>query len=109
MQLADIHFGDEAVESRELTLPEIHEEVLAALRAGGYDTVDKLLAANPDDLAHLPGFDAETVEAVMAAARAQQAADEASAAAAAVEAESEPASADADGDPEVEAAPSEDK
>ena len=69
LQLADIHFGDETVESRELTLPEIHEEVLAALRAAGYDTVDKLLGADPDQLATLPGFDAETVEAVMAAAR----------------------------------------
>jgi N utilization substance protein A len=83
LQLAGIEFGDETVESRELTLPEIHEEVLAALRAGGFDTVEKLLAANPDELATLPGFDAETVEAVMAAARTQQAAEAESAAAAA--------------------------
>jgi len=92
LQLAGIEFGDQTVESRELTLPEIHEEVLAALRAGGFDTVEKLLAANPDELATLPGFDAETVEAVMAAARTQQALDaEHAAAAAAAEAEGEAA------------------
>jgi hypothetical protein len=63
---------------------------VAALRAGGYDTVDKLLQADPEQLATLPGFDADTVEAVMAAARAQQAADEAELAARA-EQEAEPA------------------
>src|SRR6187399_963926 len=32
LQLAGIHFGDEAVESRPLALPDIHDEVVAALR-----------------------------------------------------------------------------
>ena len=49
------------------------EEVVAGLRAAGYDSVDKLLEADPAQLALLPGFDAETVEAVLSAARIQQA------------------------------------
>ncbi len=46
---------------------------MAALRAAGYDTVEKVLAADPDELAALPGFDADTVDAVVAAATSQQA------------------------------------
>jgi N utilization substance protein A len=72
-QLADIEFGDTTVASQELTLPDIHDEVVAILRAAGYDSAEKLLAADPADLAGLPGFDAETVEAVLAAARTQPA------------------------------------
>jgi len=108
LQLAGIEFGDQTVESRELTLPEIHEEVLAALRAAGFDTVEKLLAANPDELAALPGFDAETVEAVMTAARSEQAADaERAAAALAAQAETGdstevPSEADSNGDGSTE-------
>ena len=68
-QLAGIDFGDTAVLSHPLSLPDIHDEVVAGLRAAGYDTVEKLLEASPDDLAALPGFDAETVDAVLAAAR----------------------------------------
>jgi N utilization substance protein A len=74
-QLAGIEFGGAGEAVRPLELPDIHVEVVAALRAGGYDTVEKVLAAAPDELAGLPGFDAETVEAVLAAARAQQEAD----------------------------------
>jgi N utilization substance protein A len=74
-QLAGIEFGGAGEAVRPLELPDIHVEVVAALRAGGYDTVEKVLAAAPDELAGLPGFDAETVEAVFAAAQAQQAAD----------------------------------
>jgi N utilization substance protein A len=68
-QLAGIDFGDTAVLSHPLSLPDIHDEVVAGLRAAGYDTVEKLLAASPEDLVTLPGFDAETVDAVLAAAR----------------------------------------
>jgi N utilization substance protein A len=75
LQLAGIEFGGAGEAVRPLELPDIHVEVVAALRAGGYDTVEKVLAAAPEELAGLPGFDAETVEAVFAAARAQQAAD----------------------------------
>jgi N utilization substance protein A len=99
-QLAGLEFGGAAEAARPLVLPDIHDEVVAALRAGGYDTVEKVLAAEPDALAALPGFDADTVEAVLAAAKAQQAAELASAGsepdpegAADASAEAEPAAA----------------
>jgi N utilization substance protein A len=79
-QLAGIEFGGAAEAARPLVLPDIHVEVVAALRAGGYDTVEKVLEAGPDALAALPGFDADTVEAVLAAAKAQQETELASAA-----------------------------
>jgi N utilization substance protein A len=84
LQLAGIEFGDANVETLVLTLPDIHDEVVAVLRAAGYDSVEKLLEADPEQLAQLPGFDAETVEAVLAAARQQQAIDAQAAAAEAV-------------------------
>jgi N utilization substance protein A len=74
-QLAGLEFGGAAEAARPLVLPDIHVDVVAALRAGGYDTVEKVLDASPDALAALPGFDADTVEAVLAAARTQQAAE----------------------------------
>src|SRR5688572_6014632 len=76
LQLAGIEFGDTAIASQELSLPDIHDEVVAGLRAAGYDSAEKLLEANPVDLLALPGFDQETVEAVLAAARSQQASAE---------------------------------
>jgi N utilization substance protein A len=82
LQLAGIHFGDAAVESHALSLPDIHDEVVAVLRAGGFDTVEKLLEADNETLGALPGFDAETVEAVKAAARMQLDAETAAAEAA---------------------------
>ena len=74
LQLAGIDFGSGAEAVQVLSLPDIHEDVLAALRAAGYDTVDKVLEANPVDLLALPGFDQETVDAVVAAAAAEKAA-----------------------------------
>jgi N utilization substance protein A len=74
-QLAGLEFGGAAEASRPLVLPDIHDEVVAALRAAGYDTVDKVLDAGADTLAALPGFDAETVDAVLAAAKVQRAAE----------------------------------
>jgi N utilization substance protein A len=82
LQLEGIDFGSgvDAV-TRPLTLPDIHEDVIAVLRAGGFDTVDKILAAVPEQLLALPGFDQDTLDAVLAAARAEQASlDEANAA-----------------------------
>src|SRR6187455_936861 len=75
VQLEGIDFGSGAEAAQELTLPDIHEEVLAALRAGGFDTVEKVIEANPESLLALPGFDQDTLDAVVAAAKAQQAAD----------------------------------
>jgi N utilization substance protein A len=71
-QLAGIEFGGAGEAAAPLVLPEIHDEVVAALRNAGYDTVDKILDAGPEQLAALPGFDTETVEAVLAAAESER-------------------------------------
>jgi len=71
-QLEGLTVGDAAVESRPLSLPGIHDEVVAGLRAAGYDTVEKVLEADPAQLVSLPGFDQDTVDAVVAAAQAEQ-------------------------------------
>ncbi len=89
-QLAGLEFGGGAEEAASLVLPEIHDEVVAALRNAGYDTVDKILEAGASKLAELPGFDAETIEAVLAAAEGERAAREA----AAEESEEQPAPAE---------------
>jgi N utilization substance protein A len=91
LQLAGIEFGG-GTETAALVLPDIHDEVVAQLRAAGYDTIDKLLEAGAEPLTALPGFDAETVEAVLAVAAAEKArALEQEAAAASVEAPTEAA------------------
>ena len=82
-QLAGLEFGSVAEAAPPLSLPDIHVEVVGALRNAGYDTVDKVLEAGAETLAALPGFDAETVEAVLASAAAEKAALAAAAAAAA--------------------------
>jgi N utilization substance protein A len=60
---------DFAAPAPELSLPGIHDEVVAALKQAGYDTAEKILQAPAEQLAALEGFDAETAEAVIAAAR----------------------------------------
>ncbi|HWQ00138.1 MAG TPA: transcription termination factor NusA [Vicinamibacterales bacterium] len=57
-----------------LSLPGIHDEVVHALRQHGFDTLDRVLAASPEELAAVPGLDAETAELVLAAAREEAAA-----------------------------------
>src|SRR6187399_1470421 len=69
----DFGAGGAATEARVLQLPDIHEEVLAVLRTGGFDTVEKVLEATPEQLLALPGFDQDTIDAVVAAARTEQA------------------------------------
>jgi len=86
LQLAGIDFGDAAVESHALTLPGIHDEVVAVLRAAGFDTIEKLLETDDETLGALQGFDAETVEAVKAAAHSQLETEKAAAEAARAEA-----------------------
>src|SRR5262245_12948408 len=71
-QLAGLEFGGAGEAAAPLVLPEIHDEVVAALRNAGYDTAAKILDAGAERLIALPGFDAETVEAVLAAAASQQ-------------------------------------
>jgi N utilization substance protein A len=85
LQLAGIEFGGMTETAEPLVLPGIHEDVIAALRAAGYDTVDKVADAGTDALGLLPGFDADTVEAVFAAAENERAARGDAAAASAAE------------------------
>src|SRR6185436_8270225 len=82
-QLAGIEFGGAAEATERLVLPDIHDEVVQTLAVAGFDTVDKVIGAGAETLAGLPGFDAETVEAVLAAAESARATRDAAAAAAA--------------------------
>jgi len=70
-QLAGLEFGGAEEAVTPLVLPEIHDEVVAGLRAAGYDTVDRILEAGAAAIAELPNFDAETAEAVLAVAAAE--------------------------------------
>jgi N utilization substance protein A len=103
-QLAGIDFGSGAEAVQVLALPDIHEDVLAALRAAGYDTVDRVLDANPSDLLALPGFDQETVDAVVAAATGEKARQAEAAAEEAAAGEAAPADAPTDEPPAEPAA-----
>jgi N utilization substance protein A len=96
LQLAGINFGDGIEATGELKLPGIHDEVVAVLKTAGYDTVEKILEAGAEQLAGVPGFDQETIEAVLAAADAERAAREQAASARAA-AEAEAAAAGTDG------------
>jgi N utilization substance protein A len=69
--LAGIEFGGAGESAKALSLPGIHVEVVSALKNAGYDTAERILDESPETLAALPGFDAETVEAVRAAAEAE--------------------------------------
>ena len=68
LQLAGLEFGGSAEADAPLTLPDIHVEVINALRAAGYKTAADVRAAGAEALGALPGFDDETVAAVLAAA-----------------------------------------
>jgi N utilization substance protein A len=73
-QLAGIEFGGAGETVSELVLPGIHDEVVAAVKNAGYDTIDKVLEAGADALKAIEGFDQETVDAVLAAAAQERAA-----------------------------------
>ena len=68
LQLSGLEFGEATEAEAPLSLPEIHDEVITALRVAGYTSVEKVRAAGADTLLAVPGFDAETVAAVLAAA-----------------------------------------
>ena len=68
LQLSGLEFGEATEAEAPLTLPEIHDEVITALKVAGYTSLEKVRAAGADTLAAIPGFDAETVAAVLAAA-----------------------------------------
>jgi N utilization substance protein A len=103
LQLAGINFGDGIEATGELKLPGIHDEVVAVLKTAGYDTVEKILEAGAEQLAGVPGFDQETIEAVLAAADAERVArEQAASARAAAEAEAAAAGTETDnGDQEA--------
>ena len=68
LQLAGLEFGGSAEADAPLSLPDIHVEVINVLRTAGYKTAAEVRAAGAEALSALPGFDAETVAAVLAAA-----------------------------------------
>jgi transcription termination/antitermination protein NusA len=70
-QLEGLDFA--ATPAAPLVLPDIHDEVVAALQQAGFDSIDKILAATGEQLTSVEGIDVETAEAVVAAAREQQA------------------------------------
>ena len=67
-QLEGLNFGEVAVDAPVLTLPDIHDEVVTALRQAGYTSASQILEAGADALKAIEGFDQETVDAVLAAA-----------------------------------------
>jgi transcription termination/antitermination protein NusA len=68
LQLAGLEFGGAAAADATLDLPDIHVEVINALKAAGYKTNADVRAAGAEKLSELPDFDADTVAAVLAAA-----------------------------------------
>ncbi len=85
--------GEEAGEAPApvLALPDIHDEVVAALREAGYESPEMVAAAAVEELTQVPGIDEATAESVLAAARA--AVEAAEAARSQAEAQSEPGDA----------------
>lgn len=67
-QLEGLNFGDVVEETPALTLPDIHDEVVTALKHAGYTSASQILEAGADALKAIEGFDQETVDAVLAAA-----------------------------------------
>jgi transcription termination/antitermination protein NusA len=95
-----------------LVLPDIHDEIVGALREAGYTSAEMVAEATIAELTEVPGIDEGTAESVLAAARAELEAAAARAEAEAAElaaAEKEAAEQEAaeSGAAEVEAGPSE--
>ncbi|MBP6715581.1 MAG: transcription termination/antitermination protein NusA [Acidobacteria bacterium] len=67
-QLEGLNFSTVAEEAVVLTLPDIHDEVVTALKQAGYTSASQILEAGADALLAVEGFDQETVDAVLAAA-----------------------------------------
>ena len=67
-QLEGLDFGGVVEEAAALTLPDIHDEVVTALKHAGYTSASQILEAGADALKAIEGFDQETVDAVLAAA-----------------------------------------
>ena len=69
-QLEGLNFGEVAADTPVLTLPDIHDEVVGSLRQAGYTSASQILEAGADALKSIEGFDQETVDAVIASAKA---------------------------------------
>ncbi len=67
-QLEGLNFGEVVEDAPALMLPEIHDEVVTALKHAGYTSASQILEAGADALKGIEGFDQETVDAVLAAA-----------------------------------------
>jgi len=63
-----LEFGAPVEEVVAFTLPDIHDEVVTALKHAGYTSASQILEAGADALKAIEGFDQETVDAVLAAA-----------------------------------------
>ncbi len=68
-QLEGLNFGSAEEAAPVLTLPDIHDEVVGALRQAGYQTAGQILDAGADALLQIEGFDQETADAVLASAQ----------------------------------------
>jgi N utilization substance protein A len=68
-QLEGLQFGGAEEEVAALELPDIHVEVVAALRHAGYTSASQILEAGAEALLAIDGFDQETVDAVLASAQ----------------------------------------
>ena len=73
-QLDGLEFSGAVDETPVLTLPDIHDEVVTALKHAGYTSASQILEAGADALKAIEGFDQETVDAVIASATATAAA-----------------------------------
>lgn len=69
-QLDGLEFSGAVDETPVLTLPDIHDEVVTALKHAGYTSASQILEAGADALKAIEGFDQETVDAVIASATA---------------------------------------
>jgi transcription termination/antitermination protein NusA len=81
-----------------LVLPDIHDEIVGALREAGYTSAEMVVEATIAELTEVPGIDEATAESVLAAARAEveaasAAREEAEAAAVAEQAQADTAQA----------------
>jgi N utilization substance protein A len=64
-----LQFGASSAEAEKFALPDIHDEVISALKNAGYTSASAVLEAGPEKLAAIEGFDQETVDAVIASAK----------------------------------------
>jgi N utilization substance protein A len=62
-------FGEPAAEPAPLAIPGVHEEVLARLQAGEFNTLDLVASAGAEALAEAAGVEVETADLIIAAAR----------------------------------------